>query len=100
MWCAGELYLYPILRGEREGTFFINDGDKVRECVCVFTLLDTFQARNFTLPPSQKLFKIFSGHSSLGGGPLARPNVKFRGWTSGSGQCQITPEIVGSRNVH
>ncbi|AAK77717.1 ORF48 [White spot syndrome virus] len=34
--------------------------------------------------------KIFLGHSSLGGGPLSRSNVKFRGWTAGSAQCQIT----------
>ncbi|ATU83669.1 ORF359 [White spot syndrome virus] len=32
------------------------------------------------------------GHSSLEGGPLGRPNVKFGGWTAGSSQCQITPE--------
>ncbi|ATU84132.1 ORF288 [White spot syndrome virus] len=32
------------------------------------------------------------GHSSLEGGPLGRPDVKFGGWTAGSGQCQIAPE--------
>nr|AWQ63498.1 wsv402 [Shrimp white spot syndrome virus] len=37
-----------------------------------------------------KNFKNFSAHSSLEGGPLARPDVKFGGWTAGSGQCQIT----------
>ncbi|ATU83665.1 ORF1316 [White spot syndrome virus] len=41
---------------------------------------------------SQKLLKNFSAHSSLGGGPLGRPDVKFEGWTAGSGQCQIAPE--------
>ncbi|AAK77715.1 ORF46 [White spot syndrome virus] len=40
--------------------------------------------------PSQKLFKNFSAHSSLGGGPLTRPYVKFEGWTAGSTQRQIT----------
>ncbi|ATU83726.1 ORF231 [White spot syndrome virus] len=34
------------------------------------------------------------GHSSLGGGPLTRPDVKFGGWTAGSGQCQIAPETT------
>ncbi|ATU84100.1 ORF1083 [White spot syndrome virus] len=32
--------------------------------------------------------------SSLEGGPLGRPDVKFRGWTAGSTQCQITPEMA------
>nr|UVD54615.1 hypothetical protein BCACJCBH_00060 [White spot syndrome virus] len=42
-----------------------------------------------------KIFlKIFLGHSSLEGGPLGRPDVKFRGWTAGSTQCQITPEMA------
>ncbi|ATU83834.1 ORF1022 [White spot syndrome virus] len=36
--------------------------------------------------------KNFSARSSLEGGPLGRPNVKFGGWTSGSTRCQITPE--------
>ncbi|ATU84216.1 ORF358 [White spot syndrome virus] len=34
------------------------------------------------------------GRSSLEGGPLGRSNVKFGGWTSGSSQCQIAPEMT------
>ncbi|AAK77714.1 ORF45 [White spot syndrome virus] len=45
----------------------------------------------FTLHLHLKNFsKIFSAHSSLGGGPLTRPYVKFEGWTAGSTQRQIT----------
>ncbi|ATU83846.1 ORF230 [White spot syndrome virus] len=40
----------------------------------------------------KNFLKIFLDHSSLGGGPLSRPDVKFRGWTAGSTQCQIAPE--------
>ncbi|ALZ45741.2 hypothetical protein [White spot syndrome virus] len=40
-----------------------------------YTLL--FSLENFTLPPSQKLFKNFLG------------SLQFRGWTASSTECQV-----------
>ncbi|ASV62869.1 centromere protein B dimerization domain [White spot syndrome virus] len=42
----------------------------------------------------KNFIKIFLGRSSLEGGPLARSDVKFGGWTAGSTRCQIAPEVV------
>ncbi|AUO15286.1 WSSV558 [White spot syndrome virus] len=42
----------------------------------------------------KNFIKIFLGRSSLEGGPPARSDVKFGGWTAGSTRCQIAPEVV------
>ncbi|ASV62830.1 centromere protein B dimerization domain [White spot syndrome virus] len=52
---------------------------------CVYALAGSILLYSFI----KNFSKIFSAHSSLEGGPLGRPDVKFGGWIAGSTQCQI-----------